>query len=314
MAAMEFLNTRVVPLALILVMAGMGLSLTPADFRPRPVFPKAAAVGLTTELFGPPLLAFALGYLMAPSPAIAVGAVIVTACASGVTSNAYSFAARADVALCVTLSAITSIVTVFTVPVLTYLALQFFFERGQMPALPVAQMLRTLVTVTIVPVGVGMLVRAIAPRFAERLLEPIRRMVMVLLIVVLSAAALSSYEVIRDNLATAGIMVVLLNLLTMGMGYGVAWLARLPAAQAVTITYEVGVQNLALALLITLTIMRAPDLAVPQLRSPSSCQPLRSPFCLWRDESSRQKTSRPCRSDSPTITGRQRARPRSRIE
>ncbi|MET0213596.1 MAG: hypothetical protein ABW292_11360, partial [Vicinamibacterales bacterium] len=69
----------------------------------------------------------------------------------------------------------------------------------------------------------------------------------------------------RDNLATAGIMVVLMNLLTMGMGYGVAWLAKLPAAQAVTVTYEVGVQNLALALLITLTILRAPDLAVPAL-------------------------------------------------
>ena len=265
MAAMEFLNTRVVPLALILVMAGMGLSLTPADFRRVLVFPKAAAVGLAAELFGPPLLAFALGYLMAPSPAIAVGAVIVTACASGVTSNAYSFAARADVALCVTLSAITSIVTVFTVPVLTYLALQFFFEQGQMPALPVAQMLRTLVTVTIVPVAVGMLVRAIAPRFA-------------------GASARANPEDgdgAADRRAVGGgalelrghqrqpgdgrIMVVLMNVLTMADGYGVAWLARLPAAQAVTIMYEVGVQNLALALLITLTIMRSPDLAVPAL-------------------------------------------------
>jgi BASS family bile acid:Na+ symporter len=265
MEAMEFLNTRVVPLALILVMAGMGLSLTPADFRRVIFYPKAAAVGLTTELIGPPLLAFALGYLLAPSPSIAVGAVIVTACASGVTSNAYSFAARADVALCVTLSAFASIITVFTVPVLTYAALQFFFEQGQMPALPVGQMLRTLATVTLVPVVGGMLVRAIWPGFADRALEPIRRMVLVLLVVVLSSAALSSYNVIRDNLASAGLLVVLMNLLTMAMGYSVARLARLPAAQAVTIVYEVGVQNLALALLITLTILRSPDLAVPAL-------------------------------------------------
>jgi BASS family bile acid:Na+ symporter len=262
---MEFLNTRLVPLALILVMGGMGLSLTPADFRRVFVFPKAAAVGLTTELVGPPLLAFALGYLLAPSPAIAVGAVIVTACASGVTSNAYSFAARADVALCVTLSAFASIITVFTVPLLTYLALQFFFEQGEIPALPAGQMLRTLVTVTLVPVIVGMILRAVAPAFAVRALEPIRRMVMVLLIVVLSAAALSSYAVIRDNLASAGLLVVLMNVLTLAMGYGVARLAGLPAPQAVTITYEVGVQNLALALLITLTVLRRPDLAVPAL-------------------------------------------------
>ena len=265
MELMQVLNTRVVPLALIVVMAGLGLTLTPADFKRVIVFPKAAAVGLAAQLIGLPLTAFALGYLLAPSPAIAVGAVILAACPSGVTSNAYSFAARADVALCVTLSAVTSIITVFTIPLLTYLALQVFYEQGQIPALPIGQMLRTLVTVTILPVAGGMIVRAIAPGVASRALEPLRRVVMVLLIVVLSAAALSSYGVIRDNLATAGLLVVSMNLFTMALGYGVARLARLPAAQAVTITYEVGIQNLALAMLITLTILRSPDLAVAAL-------------------------------------------------
>jgi BASS family bile acid:Na+ symporter len=265
MEIMEFLNTRVVPFALILVMAGLGLSLTPADFKRVIVVPRAAAVGLAAQLIGLPLTAFVLGYLLAPTPSIAVGAVILAACPSGVTANAYTFAARADVALCVTLSALTSIITVFTIPFLTYVALQAFFEQGQIPELPVAQMLRTLVTVTIVPVTAGMIVRAVVPEVARRALEPLRRMVLVLLIVVLSAAALSSYAVIRDNIATAGILVVSMNLFTMALGYGVARLARLPAAQAVTITYEVGIQNLALALLITLTILRSPDLAVAAL-------------------------------------------------
>ena len=262
---MQVLNTRVVPLALILVMAGLGLSLTPADFRRVIVFPKAVAIGLVAELVVPPLIAFLLAYLLAPTPAIAVGAVIVAACASGVTSNAYTFAARADVALCVTLSALTSIITVFTIPLLTYLALQLFYEQGQIPALPIGEMLRTLITVTIVPVAAGMVVRALAPGFAERALEPLRRLVLVLLIVVLSAAALSSYGVIRDNLATAGLLVVAMNVFTMAAGYGVARLGKLPASQAVTIVYEVGVQNLALALLITLTILRSPELAVTAL-------------------------------------------------
>ena len=262
---MQVLNTRVVPLALILVMAGLGLSLTPADFRRVIVFPKAVAIGLVAELVVPPLIAFLLAYLLAPNPAIAVGAVIVAACASGVTSNAYTFAARADVALCVTLSALTSIITVFTIPLLTYLALQLFYEQGQIPALPIGEMLRTLITVTIVPVAAGMVVRALAPGFAERALEPLRRLVLVLLIVVLSAAALSSYGVIGDNLATAGLLVVAMNVFTMAAGYAVARLGKLPASQAVTIVYEVGVQNLALALLITLTILRSPELAVTAL-------------------------------------------------
>jgi BASS family bile acid:Na+ symporter len=265
MEAMEFLNTRVVPFALILVMTGLGLSLGPDDFKRVIVFPKAAGIGLAAQLIGLPAMAFVLAYLLAPSPAIAAGAVIVAACPSGVTSNAYTFAARADVALCVTLSALTSIITVFTIPFLTSLALQSFFEQGQIPTLPVAQMLRTLVTVTIVPVAAGMIVRALAPALAHRALEPLRRMVLVLLVVVLSAAALSSFGVIRDNLATAGLLVVSLNVLSMAMGYGVARLARLSAPQAVTITYEVGIQNLALALLITLTVLRSPDLAVAAL-------------------------------------------------
>jgi len=265
MEIIEFLNTRIVPLALIVVMAGLGLSLTPADFRRVMVFPKAVAVGLAAEMIGPPVTAFVLGYLLAPTPAIAVGAVILAACPNGVTSNAYSFAARADVALCVTLSAITSIITVFTVPFLTYLALVAFFEQGQIPSLPIAQMLSTLIIVTILPVAGGMIVRAMAPRFAGRLLEPMRKMVMVLLVVVLSAAAVSSYSVIRDNLASAGVLVVTMNLFTMALGYASARAARLSAQQAVTITYEVGIQNLALAMLITLTILRLPELAVSAL-------------------------------------------------
>jgi bile acid:Na+ symporter, BASS family len=265
MEIIEFLNTRIVPLALIVVMAGLGLSLTPADFRRVMVFPKAVAVGLAAEMIGPPVTAFVLGYLLAPTPAIAVGAVILAACPNGVTSNAYSFAARADVALCVTLSAITSIITVFTVPFLTYLALVAFFEQGQIPSLPIAQMLSTLIIVTILPVAGGMIVRVMAPRFAGRLLEPMRKMVMVLLVVVLSAAAVSSYSVIRDNLASAGVLVVTMNLFTMALGYASARAARLSAQQAVTITYEVGIQNLALAMLITLTILRLPELAVSAL-------------------------------------------------
>src|SRR5690606_18132923 len=110
-----FINAEVVPWVLRLVMIGLGLSLTPVDFKRIIIFPKAAAVGLTAQLIGLPLSAFCLAWLFDAPPAIAVGLVILAACPSGVTSNAYTFAARADVPLCVTLSAVTSVVTVFTI-------------------------------------------------------------------------------------------------------------------------------------------------------------------------------------------------------
>lgn len=265
MNLMEFLNTRVVPSTLILVMFGLGLSLTLADFKRVIVFPKAAAIGLVGQLVGMPAAAFLLAYLLAPNPSIAVGLVILGACPSGTTSNAYSFAARADVALCVTLSAVTSIITVFTIPLLTYVALQAFFEQGQIPDLPVANMLWTLTTVTLIPVTLGMIVRRIAPGLTERALEPIRKLTLVLLILVLTAAAASSWQVLRDNFAIAGLLVVTMNLSTMAMGYYLAKLGGLAAPQRVTVTYEVGIQNLALAMLITLTLLKRPDLAIAAL-------------------------------------------------
>jgi BASS family bile acid:Na+ symporter len=260
-----FINSRVVPFMLRLVMLALGLSLTLADFKRVIMYPKAVTVGLVAQLVGLPAVAFALAALFGAAPAIAVGLVILAACPSGVTSNAYSFAARADVPLCVTLSAVTSVITVFTIPFLTYLAQQIFFEQGQVPALPIFTMLRELILLTLVPVALGMLVRARFPRFAATAVEPIRKVILFMLIAVLLLAIISSYDVILANFATAGALVVTMNLLTMGLGYGLARLFRLPTPQVITITFEVGVQNLALALAITLRIIADPDLAVSVL-------------------------------------------------
>ena len=142
-----FINAEVVPWVLRLVMVGLGLSLTLADFRRVIVFPKAAAIGLIGQLVGMPLTAFVLALIFNPPPFIAVGLVILAACPSGITSNAYSFAARADVPLCVTLSAVTSVITVFSIPFLINLALRVFGDEGQLGALPVLPMLIGLVAV-----------------------------------------------------------------------------------------------------------------------------------------------------------------------
>src|SRR5690606_32460228 len=110
---------------------------------------------------------------------------ILAACPSGVTSNAYTFAARADVPLCVTLSALTSVITVFTIPFLINLALQTFAEQGQFTAMSVPAMLQGLMLMTLVPLIIGMAVRYQFPAFAARLVEPIRRAVLYLMMVVL---------------------------------------------------------------------------------------------------------------------------------
>jgi BASS family bile acid:Na+ symporter len=264
-AQAAFINAEVIPWVLRLVMIGLGLSLTLADFKRVLVFPKAATIGLLAQLVGLPLAAFLLALLFNAPPAIAVGLVILAACPSGVTSNAYSFAARADVPLCVTLSAITSVVTVFTIPWLIGFALEVFAEEGQITGVPAQNMLFSLTTITLLPLAIGMVVRVAAPTFAEKAVEPIRKSVLYLMMAVLVLGVVSSYQDILAYFATAGLLVIVMNLLTMGFGFGLARLFRLPMKQVVTITFEVGVQNLALSFAITFNILQRPDLAVAAL-------------------------------------------------
>ena len=260
-----FINAEVVPWVLRIVMAGLGLSLTMADFQRIIVFPKAVTIGLVGQLIGMPLTAFLLALLFNPPPIIAIGLVIVAACPSGITSNAYSFAARADVPLCVTLSAITSVITVFTIPFLINLALQTFGDQGQLGALPVLPMLVGLASYTLAPLAAGMLIRARFPAAATRAVEPLRRAILYLMAIVLILGVASSYQQLIDNVVAAGTLVVAMNLLTMGLGYGLARFFALSAAQAVTITFEVGVQNLALSFAINFNMLNRPDLAVAGL-------------------------------------------------
>ena len=265
MRIMDILYLEVLPWVLRFVMVGLGLTLTVTDLKRVVVFPRAVIVGLGGQLVLLPLLAFAMAWLFAPTPEIAVGVIILAACPGGVTSNAYAFAARADVALSVTLTAISSFVTVLTIPTLTYIALQVFMQQGQVPELPVLQMFQTLATFTVVPIALGMILRAIWPTGVQRVIEALRRVTVAVLMFVIVAAAVSSYELILAYFVEASLLVVGLNLSSMLMGYGLARGARLNTSQSVTVTYEIGVQNLTLALLITLTLLRNESLAITTL-------------------------------------------------
>jgi BASS family bile acid:Na+ symporter len=257
-----FINTVVIRWALRLVMVGLGLSLTLADFKRVVVYPKAVTLGLVTQIIGQPVLGYGLALLFNPPPAIAIGLIILAACPSGVTSNAYTFASRADVPLCVTLSALTSIVTVFTIPFFINVGLRSFDIGGEVPPLSPIETVVQLIGITVLPLAIGMAVRALAPRLAERALEPIRKFVLYLMICVLVLAAVASYRTILDSFVSASALVITMNVLSMGMGYGVARLFKLPTKQVVTLTFEVGVHNLTLALTIVYAMLQRPDLAI----------------------------------------------------
>ena len=264
-AQAEFINSRVVIWVLRLVMIGLGLSLTLADFKRILVYPKAVTLGLVGQLVGQPALAFGLCLLFGPPPAIAMGLIILAACPSGVTSNAYTFASRADVPLCVTLSALTSIITVFTIPFFINLGFRTFDAGGELGASLAARMLFELIGVTIVPLAIGMAVRAAFSAFAQRALEPIRKFVLYLMVAVLVLGAVASYQELMEHFVAAGALVITMNVLSMGLGFGLGRLFRLPTTQVVTLTFEIGVHNLALSYFIIYTLLRRAEFAATPL-------------------------------------------------
>jgi bile acid:Na+ symporter, BASS family len=261
----DFVNGSIIPWFLRLILLGLGLSLTVSDFVRVITFPKAVTIGLVAQLIGLPLIAFSLGWLFNVPPFIAVGLVIVAVCPSGVTANALSFAARADVSLCVTLSALTSVITVFSTPFLIELALRLFFNEDQNIVMSATGMLLNLITLTIIPLIIGMLIRHFFSENAKNAVEPIRRIVMFLTICVVLFGTLSGFQEIIDYGAISGALVITMNVVAMGLGFGSALFFKLPMPQVVTITFEVGVQNMGLAFAITYTILNRPDLAIAGL-------------------------------------------------
>ena len=264
---MEFLETfytKFVPIFLFTVMTAMGLSLTVRDFRAVLHKPVAILAGLAAQLLLLPLIATGLGLLFNSPAVIAAGAIILAACPGGVTSNAYFFASRADVALSIGLTAVASFITVITIPLLTLFALRLHLDQSAIPALPVATMMWTLAKFTVIPVALGMLLRHLRA-LAMRAIEPLRVFTLAALIVVVVIGTATAWETILANLWTAGILMVTINVLAMTLGYSMATALRLPFSQVASITFEVGVQNLSLALFVCLTFLKSPDLAIATL-------------------------------------------------
>lgn len=265
---METINlffTKISPVMIFIIMIGLGLSLTVADLKRVVVFPKAALIGFTGQLIMLPALAFALVELFNPLPVVAVGLIVLAACPGGVTSNTYVFAARGDIALSVTLTAISSMITVFTIPLFITIAAGLYLDTEIRADLSFLSMMKSLALMTMVPVLIGMAVRHYRTAFALRCIEPVRKLALFFIIVLLGGSIILSLRSVWDTFMDAALIACLLNVITMSIGYGAARLFRLTNAQVVSITYEIGVQNLSLALTVSLAILQQPVMALTAL-------------------------------------------------
>lgn len=262
MELVDFVFTRAIPPMLFAMMLAMGLSLGVDDFRRIVRYPLAAVVGLAGQLLLLPVLAFLLVVVFDPPAPVAIGTMLLAACPGGITSNGYVFVGRGDVGLSVSLTAIASVLTIFTIPLIAWFALDYFAGAGDVPRLPALAVLKTLGMLTALPIALGMLVRHRFPAWTERHLEATRKASFVLLLAIITTTTLSSLDSLAANLPSAGLLAACLNVSSMTLGFLLARAAALPPRQVKTITFEVGVQNLSLAALLAVSLLGRPEYAI----------------------------------------------------
>ncbi|MGP5374047.1 bile acid:sodium symporter family protein [Psychrobacter alimentarius] len=248
-------NSVVIPICLFLIMMGMGLTLVTNDFKRVLKYPKAVGIGLTNQLLLLPIIGFALANIMPLEPEYAVGVMLLVLCPGGTTSNLFTYLAKGDVALSVTMTAIASIITVFSIPVVLSFSLIHFMGAGSEFQLPVLKTVLTLVLLTILPISVGMLIKRFAPRVADSSQQYVSRFGVTFLAFLVAFLSYVQRDIIVEAFFATGPVSLLLNLSTMALGYYTSKWFGLNLAQRASVTLEVGLQNSTLSIFMALTLL-----------------------------------------------------------
>jgi BASS family bile acid:Na+ symporter len=249
------------PVALAVIMFGLGLSLTGGDFRRVARTPTAVVVALVLQVVVLPVIAFGLVTVFGLEPLLAVGVMLLAASPGGTTANLFSHLFRGDVALNVTLTAINSVLAAVTIPLITNFAIDHFEADGEL-GLQFAKVVQ-VVAIVLVPVAVGMAVRRRSAGFAARADRPVRIFSIVVLVVVAVGALLGERENLADYLRQVGLVTGLFCLASLTLGYAGARLLRLDERQAVAVSMEIGIHNTTIALTIALSVLDSTEVAVP---------------------------------------------------
>ena len=259
---MNSTGTLIVAISLMIIMFGMGLSLTSDDFKRVARNPKAVLLGLINQLLFLPIIGYALVSLLQLPSEIAIGIMILAACPGGATSNVIAHLAKGDTALSVTLTAISSIITIGTIPfIVQFSLLNFSGQEGEVQ-LNILQMIGQLLGIVIVPVFLGMLIRAKATSFALKMGKPVQVASVLLLALITTGIILKEKHNIIPYFQQAGLPTVLLNVSSMILGYMTAVGFKLRKPQAISIAVESGIQNSGLAITIAVVTLQNTSFAI----------------------------------------------------
>lgn len=255
---MDNISTLILAISLIIIMFGMGLSLTLDDFRRVIYYPKAIIIGLVNQLILLPGFGFVLIEFINVPPEIAIGTILLASCPGGPTSNLITHLAKGDTALSVSLTAISSFASLLTIPFIVNLGLQRVLGETTEVQLNVVQTIAQVFVIVLIPVILGMIVKAQKRAFALRMEKPVRTASAIVFSLVMVGVVLSQWQLLTEAIKQAGTITLLLNMGTMSLGLGTALLFKLPLKQGVSISIESGIQNGTLAISIATVLLGNP--------------------------------------------------------
>lgn len=256
--------TVFLPAALGVIMLGLGLSLTVADFIRVAVYPRAVAIGLACQMLLLPVLCFLLVKAFDLAPALAVGMMLLAASPGGITANLFSHLSNGDVALNITLTAINSVLTLVSIPLIVNLSLLHFMGDGKVLPLQFSKML-TVFAIVIGPVAIGMLIRRWLPRMADALNKPVKVLSVIFLLLVVAVSLYNDRDNAASYMQQVGVAALCFNLISMVVGYCVPLLFKINRKQCIAIGMEIGIHNGALAMAIAASplLLNNASMAVP---------------------------------------------------
>ena len=251
------------PIALFIIMIGIGLTLTGRDFHQVTVKPTGLIFGTLAQIILMPAAAFALAWLLELPPAMAVGLVIIAACPGGTTSNLFTLLAKGNVALSIVLTVSASLITIMTLPLITNFALKLYFGTQEEISLPLGKTVVMLSVIVLLPVAIGMTIKAFQPNLAARA----EGIVSIFGGLVLAALVAGIVYGIRDRfvdlLIQAGPATIALNILGIGIGLLCMRAVGLGTRERLAVATELGIKNGTLGLMVTLTLLHSSDMSVP---------------------------------------------------
>ncbi len=252
--------TVALPVALAIIMCSLGLSLTLGDFKRVLVFPRGVAIGMTNLLLISPFLAFGIAELYNLAPELAVGLVLMGAAPGGTMANLLTHLARGDTALSVTMTAVSSLAAVVTVPLYLGASIRWF-DAPVGDDVSMVGVVARVFAITIVPLSIGMALRARDPERVDRHEQRIKRVTLTVFVIVVAGAIAAEQEVVRENFTDLALATLTLNVAAMTVSYSIARVARLNDAQSTAIALELGIHNSTLAIAVATSV--ATILATP---------------------------------------------------